>query len=169
MANNNNTPPNVITIPILVAFILSAAIFSSLATLLVTWLVLQRRRRLKRRRALIRAKRKTASRLIQDPETPPMRTNSMFPPSLVVSPLYNQPTPKSTTSPSSIGSPESGDSRGQYTPMVQAIPPRKPIEMMGSTTWSKSDMSPETPLMRAPSVLQTITAAITEERPRTGQ
>jgi hypothetical protein len=98
-----------------------------------------------------------------------MRTKSIFPPSLVVSPLYNQQTPKSATSPSSIGSPESGDSRGQYTPMVQAIPPRTPIEMMGSTTWSKGDMSPKTPLMRAPSVLQTITAAITEERPRTGQ
>lgn len=169
MSNNSNNPPNIITIPILIAFVLSTAIFSSLSTLLVTWLVLHRRRRLKRRRALIRAKRKTASKLIQEPETPPMRTKSIFPPSLVVSPLYNQLTPKSATSPSSLGSPASGNTRAKYTPVAQALPPRTAVEMMGSTTWSKDDMGPRTPLMRVPSVLQTITAAVTEERPRTGE
>lgn len=177
MSDNNNAP-NLITIPILVAFILSTAFFSCFVTLLVTLLVLQRRRRLKRRKALLRVKRKTQllQDHLQDPETPPMRLTSMFPPSLVVSPLHNQRTRKSKSSPSSPETSESVGRRGQYTPLEAH--PKTPVEMMGSTTWSKEDtspasnMSPRTAsLARSPSQpgLQMITSAVTVERPRTGQ
>jgi len=98
-----------------------------------------------------------------------MRTKSIFPPSLVVSPLYNQRNSKLDNSPSSSSEPESLSGRGSYV-LIEAgsgtIPAtlRMPIEMMGSTTWSKGELSPK-PLCRQSSQLQMITAAITEERP----
>ena len=156
MSNNSNSVPNAISTPVLIAFIISTAIFSSILTLSVTWIVLHRRRRLKHRNALLQAKRRT--QFLQDPETPPMRTKSIFPPSLVVSPLYNARNSKSDSSPSSYNSSESVGRRGSYA-LVEASsspPPaalQMPVEMMGSTTWSKGELGPK-PLGRQSSRLQ---------------
>ena len=163
--NSTNTPSNAITMPILIAFMISTAIFSCLATLLVTWIILYRRKQRRRREALFRVKQRPQRNTTSNPypETPPMKTASSTP----VSPLQCQHSftdrmPHSPNSPESTGPGE--------TPRLihEADGSPGPIEMMGSTTWSKGHHR-QSSLLRHPSHLQMITAAITEERPRTGQ
>jgi hypothetical protein len=140
--NSINAPSNAITMTILIAFVISTAIFSCLATLLVTWIILYRRRRRRRSKALLRAKQRQRPK--QKPtsnpylETPPMKTSPKFPSSVLVSPLqhqhsfiYTNGTPLSSSSSESAGPVE--------TPRLihEADGSSSPIEMMGSTTWSK--------------------------------
>ena len=138
--NSTNAPSNAITIPILVAFMISTAIFSCLATLLVTWIILFRRRRRRQREALLRAKRKPQRKQTNNPylETPPMKRSSKFPSNGPVSPPQDRhsfiTTDRTPLSPNSLESAGPGETP---TLVHEADGSPGPIEMMGSTTWSK--------------------------------
>jgi hypothetical protein len=174
MSNNStNAPSNAITIPILVAFIISTAIFTCLATLLVISIILYRRRKRRRREALLRAKRKPQrnTSISLYPETPPMKTSSKCPPSVPVSPpQYQQSFVTTEQTPLSPNFPEPAETGGggALTLIYEADGSPRPVEMMGSTTWGKEDQV-QSPLLRHPSKLQMITAAITQKRARTDQ
>src|SRR5579871_5760163 len=169
--NSNNEPSNAITMPILIAFMISTAIFSCLTTLLVTWIVLYRRRRHRRREILLRSKRKLQQKttITPYPETPPMKSILNFPSGMPVSPPQYQHSfiatdriPLSPHSPELIGPGETP----RLVHEVDGSP--EPIEMMGSTTWSKVRRS-QSSLLRHPIHVQMIATAITEERRQTGQ
>lgn len=167
--NSTNAPSNAITMPILVAFMISTAIFSCLATLLVTWIVLYRRRRRRRREALLREKRKSQRKTTINPypETPPTKTIPKFPSGVPVSPQHHSfiATDRSLLSPNSPESSGPGE-----TPRLihEADGSPGPIEMMGSTTWSKGRHNQNT-LLGQSIHLQMITTAVTEESRRTDQ